>query len=157
MRGVVALAALLVVLVGCGGGDPGSGLGEAATPPPTQEPSTLALSDVVWTTAVDPATGAPQDEVRQFPNDAPVIITAVPVEDAPAGATLTATWTIDGMEVPEATMTVTTESRLASGWASFRFTRQEDRLFPLGVLLVTVSDGEGTTVSGSVEIVLPTR
>lgn len=113
------------------------------------------MSDVVWTTAVDPVTREPLDNVERYPNDAPVIIAAVEVKDVPAGMVLTATWTIDGVEVPEAAMTAVPEAGLAAGWATFQFTRQEGHLFPLGVLSVTVAAEDGGTVSGSVGIVLP--
>lgn len=124
-------------------------------PPPTPTPLPVALSGVTWTTGIDPDTQEPQDNIERYPNDAPVIIAAVEVKNLPAGAVLTATWTIDGVDVPEATMRAGTGTALASGWATFRFTREDGHLFPLGILSVTVTTEDGSTVSGSVEITVP--
>lgn len=110
---------------------------------------------VTWTTAVDPETGAPENEVAAFPIDAPAIIAAVEVGELQAGTVLTATWRIDGVEVPQATMQVTAQQDLQEGWATFQFTRAPDRLFPLGKLEVQVTAGDGSEVTGSVDVVLP--
>lgn len=149
---IVAILALLV-LVACGSGDEAEPTPHAVTP--TAPPQPMTLGDVVWTTEVDPTTQEPADEVRRYPNNAPAIIAAVPIGSVPAGAEITATWAIDGTEVPQATTRVVAEAAVEEGWVSFRFTRNPDRLFPLGVLSVTVSGPMGETTAGEVEITLP--
>src|SRR5699024_3096954 len=120
-----------------------------------EAPDSISFSDVVWTTEVDPETREPQDEVSSYPNNAPAIIAAVNVEQLPGGTELVASWTIDGVEVPDARMTVATEATVVDAWVTFQFTRDGATLFPLGVLEVTITGGEGSEVTDEVEIVLP--
>jgi len=153
---VLMLVLGLGILAGCGGeaadvAEPTS----TPPPPPTATPLPVGLSAVVWTTSIDPATHEPQDTVTIFPNDAEAIIAAVEVKNVAAGTSLTATWTIDGEPVPDAAMTAETDSTLASGWATFQFTRKEGELFPLGDLAVTVTASDGTSVTGDIDIVVP--
>lgn len=160
---LLAIAACALVLVGCGGGTPDN----TSTPPapattateraarPTPPPAAAELLAVTWTTDVDPATGAPRDDVDAFPSDAAAIIAAVECGGLAAGTELTATWSIDGTEVPEATMRVTVDRTISNGWATFRFTRDPERRFPLGELQVRVTASDGTEVTGTVDIVLP--
>lgn len=156
------VAACLVFLAGCGDDSTGPDDGTPA-PPVTamqtaeagQEAEPLQLSDVVWTTGVDPETGEPVDDVSTFPIDAPAIIAAVNVEDLPAGVELTATWTIDGADVPDATMRVTSDAAVIEAWVTFRFDRADDQRFPIGDLVVTITASDGQAVSGEVEITLP--
>jgi len=151
------MVAVVMLITGCGGGSAEPTREEAPASPPVATATSIpiGMTGITWTTAVDPSTREPLDSVQQFPNDAPVIIAAVGIEDVPAGAVLTATWTIDGVAVPAATMTVTSGSTLATGWATFQLTREAGHLFPLGELSVTVSAEDGASVSGSVEIVVP--
>ena len=160
--GLLTVAFALLVLVGCGAGGGGDDSMPAATDAadsapaiPTPTPVVITLSDVVWTTAVDPQTREPRDEVTSFATTAPVIIAAVKVGSLPASAQLTARWSIDGVEVPEATMQAATERALKEGWATFQFTRDEGQHFPLGVLEVRITASAGAEVTGSVRIVLP--
>jgi hypothetical protein len=159
---LMAIVFCALALVGCGSGGGDGAARPAATeaahnipPEPTPTPIVVTLSGVVWTTAVDPVTNAPQDNVTSYATTAPVIIAAVQVGSMPAGAELTATWWIDRAEVPEATMRVATDSLVREGWAKFQFTREEERRFPLGVLEVRITATGGREVTGSVEIVLP--
>jgi hypothetical protein len=146
----------LILLAGCGGGGGG---GDAAPTPEAAEPTApaapIVLGEVVWATEVDPDSQEPLDIEERYPNNAPAIIAAVPVRSVPAGAVITATWTIDGTEVPEVTSSVTADAPVNEGWVSFRFTRDPDRLFPLGILGVTVTAADGASTTSEVEIVLP--
>ena len=159
--GLWAMASCVLVLTACGGSgdeDRTSGLISAvteATATPDLPPAPAELLGITWTTAVDPETQAPEGEVTSFPTDAPAIIAAVDVGELQAGTVLTATWSIDGVEVPQATMQVTAEQDLQEGWATFQFTRAADRLFPLGELEVRITAGDGSAVTGTVDIVLP--
>ncbi|HEV2073953.1 MAG TPA: hypothetical protein VGR29_09955 [Thermomicrobiales bacterium] len=152
------MAASVLVLAACGGSDDdGAGqertiaaIDAVATPPAAAE-----LLGVTWTTAVDPETRVPKNEVTSFPNDAPAIIAAVEVGEVQAGTELTATWSIDGVEVPKASMRVTAQQDLQEGWATFQFTRDPARLFPLGELEVRVTAPGDDAVTATVDIVLP--
>lgn len=156
---VVAAAVVLVLLVACGDDssepDEGTPVPATQTAEARQEPEPLQLSGIVWTTGLDPETGEPLDDVTSYPTNAPAIIAAVNVEQLPAGAELTATWTIDGTEVPDAAMSATSERAVTDAWVTFRFDRADDRLFPLGDLVVTITASDGEAVSGEVEITLP--
>lgn len=151
------MAASVLVLAACGGSDDGAGqertiaaIDAVATPPAAAE-----LLGVTWTTAVDPETRVPKNEVTSFPNDAPAIIAAVEIGEVQAGTVLTATWSIDGVEVPQATMQVTAQQDLQEGWATFQFIRDPARLFPLGELEVRVTAPGDNAVTATVDIVVP--
>lgn len=149
-----------LLLVGCGGGESGDANDtQAPTVMPTStmppESQSIELSDVIWTTSVDSESGEPDDAVETFPADAPAIIAAVEVRRLPAGSVITATWQIDGDDVPEAEMSVTADQDLERGWVSFQFVRDEDQYFPLGQLEVNVAASNGMAVTGEVTIGLP--
>lgn len=146
----------LLALVGCVAGDEPATTGPVDVAPsePTRT-SLTTLSDVVWTTSIDPQTREPQDSVNSYAITAPVIIAAVEVGTMPAGEELTATWMIDGQDVPQAKMRVTSETEISDGWATFQFTREEGRRFPLGVLEVQITAAGGGEVNGAVDILLP--
>lgn len=151
---MIVMIAALVILAGCGGDS-----GEMPTAPDVAEatppPQPISLGEVVWATEIDHRTQEPGDSVTSYPNNAPAIIAAVPVESVPEGAEITATWMIDGTEVPQATTSVVAQGPVDEGWVTFRFTRDTNRLFPLGVLAVTVTGPDGETTSGEVEITFP--
>lgn|GEM_PF-2151947 len=169
--GIKRRISLIAVVVGCvlalagcggGGGDDNAGstpapTADATRPPqrPAETPVPIGMSEVVWATEVDPETREPEGEVTSFPNDTPVIVAAVQLSSVPAGTVLTATWSIDGLEVPAMTTQATTEASLETGWATFQLSRDEGRLFPLGELQVRIVAPDGTEVTGAVDIVLP--
>ena len=152
------MVASVLALTACGGSDD-SGKDkdqtDAALDAVATSPATAELLGITWTTSVDPETRAPEDEVTSYPNDAPAIIAAVEIGDVQAGTVLTATWSIDGVEVPQATMQITAQQDLQEGWATFQFTRDPARLFPLGELEVQVTAPGDDAVTASVDIVLP--
>ena len=155
------IVAGVLLLTACDGSTQGNGVPDAAvtateqTVAPASRLTAAELLGVIWTTAVDPETRAPVNEVSSFPTNAPTIIAAVEIGEAQAGTVLTATWSIDGVDVPQATMQVTAGKDLKEGWATFQFNRAPDRLFPLGELQVRVSAGDDSVVTGTVDIVLP--
>ena len=114
-------------------------------PEPTPEPTVAAFTvdDVVWTSGVDEASGEPLDEVDVYTTVSPAIVAVVPAANVPAGTEFTATWTIDGIEVPEATMSVTVDEDMRVAWVAFELARDEGRYFPLGELEVTVTTSTG--------------
>jgi hypothetical protein len=157
------LLGCLTLAAGCGGsdrgGDSGTGDNEEAARTPTTVPRPteipFAISDVVWTTGIDEDSGEPIDEVDAFTTVSPRLVAVIEVENVPAGTGFTATWTIDGIEVPEATMEATVDADLSTAWIAFEFIRDEGRYFPLGELEVTITSTTGEEVTGSVDIQLP--
>ncbi len=142
---------VLVVASACG-----SDAGPVETPTPTPGlPDRMQVERLVWTSAVDEATGEPIDEVAAYTTTSPAIVAVVEASNVPAGTTFTASWTIDGQQVPEAEMRTTVDDDMTTAYVAFQFLRQEDRLFPLGELDVTVTTSTGETISGAVEIELP--
>lgn len=149
------MSGILLVIAACGGG---GGEEEPVPAAPTATPvpdPTLELVDITWASELDRSTGEPVDEIDAFTTVSPAIIAVVQATDVPAGTELTAGWTIDGLEVPDATMRVTVEQDMAVAWVAFEFIREEGRYFPLGELAVTVTTSTGESIDGAVRIELP--
>lgn len=150
---LVVMAGLLVACGGDGGADsptPTPGATFAPTAAPTAE--TITLGPIVWTTAVDPATGAPDDDLEVLPHDAPAIIAAIETGPLPAGAELTGEWTMNGVAVPGGPVTVRADQAREAGWVRFELTLTEGKTWPPGVLELTVTAPGGEQVSGSIQI-----
>ncbi len=148
---VLAMIGMLVVASACG-----SDAGPEVAPTPTPGlPDAMQIERLVWTSAVDETTGEPVDEVAAYTTTSPAIVAVVEASNVPAGTTFTASWTIDGQQVPEAEMRTTIDDDMTTAYVAFQFLRQEDRFFPLGELEVMVTTNTGDTVSGAVEIELP--
>jgi hypothetical protein len=149
---------LAVLLVGC------SGESEAETTPtpaltPTSPPQTpvptadqISLGAIIWTTSIDEDTGAPAEDLEVFAHDAPAIIAAIETGPLPAGTTLTAQWTMNGVAVPGDPTTVVAETDRGEGWVTFERVRNEGMTWPPGELEITVTASDGASVSGSVLI-----
>lgn len=121
--------------------------------PAAQEP--MAITGLTWTSAVSDSTGEPVDSVEAFTTISPAVVAVVEASNVPAGTEFTATWRIDGIDVPEATMNVTVEDDMAVAYVAFEFIRAEGRYFPLGELEVVVTASTGDTVDATVDIQLP--
>jgi hypothetical protein len=151
-----ALLGLVLLVGGCSGG---SG-GETPTPTPqptvavtpTAAPEPISLGPIVWTTAVDDATGEPEDDLQIIPHDAPAIIAAIETGPLPAGTELTGEWTMNGVAVPGGPVTVRADEAREAGWVTFAFKRNEGATWPPGVLELTVTAADGESVTGSVQI-----
>jgi hypothetical protein len=151
-----AVIALTVLVVGCSGE---SASESTPAPEPTERPVTpvptpvpVSLGRIIWTTSVEEDTGAPEEGLEVFAYDAPAIIAAIETSPLPAGTTLTAQWTMNGVAVPGGPTAVATDTDRAEGWVSFELIRNEGMTWPPGVLEITVTVEDGATVSDSVPI-----
>lgn len=150
--GLCAMLALL--LVGCSVGGGSSSSSPDATPPPTIQPTlrpAVQLGSVTWTTTLA-QDGEPIEDLDAFPRDTAVIHAAVPVEAAQAGESLTATWTLDGVDIDGISSTMTIDQASERGWVSFSLTWEGEALWPVGVLQVTIAAESGATTQGAVQI-----
>jgi hypothetical protein len=149
------MSGLLLVMTGCGG--IGADVEPTPdTPTPTAEPQALLeLVDITWTSAVDRVTGEPAGEEEAFTTVSPAIVVVVQATNVPSGTEFIAEWTIDGLDVPDATMRVMVEQDMSTAWVSFEFIRDEGRYFPLGELAVTVTTSSGESIDSVVSIELP--
>lgn len=150
-----ALLGVLLVATSCGGGDATPDVqddgdtGQAAFAEP------MEIVGLTWTSGVSEETGEPVDSVESFTTISPAVIAVVEVTNVPAGTDFTASWTIDGIEVPEATMNVTVEEDMSVAYVAFEFIREEGRYFPLGELEAVVTASSGESIDATVDIQLP--
>lgn len=153
-----AFLAMFLILVACGSDESPSGSDAQPTADATRaamENATMEIAGTTWTSGVDDTTGEPVDDVENYTTISPAIILVVEVTNVSSGTDFTATWAIDGLEVPEAEMRVTVEEDMAVAWIAFEFTREEGRYFPLGELQADVTASSGETVTATVDIQLP--
>ncbi len=151
----VLLAGLVAPLAACGG-EPASPTPVAtpavesgpAVPDPSATPAggfgndRVALGPVVWSVALDPATGGPAAPVTAIPDDAPRFWAIVPLERATPGTLLRADWTYNDTAMP-ALSAETTVPDDGGGWATFDLALPAGERWPIGEYAVTVSvDGE---------------
>ncbi len=148
------LLMLALVVTGCGG--------DVATPEPTAVPTVvptatqdqISLAQVVWATAVDPATGAPVDQLAALPNTTPQVVAAVDAGTLPAGVTFKASWTIDGDPLSGIdTQPVVVDAPRERAWVTWTLTWQSDRPWPLGTLGITIEANGEVRTSGEIPIV----
>jgi hypothetical protein len=154
-RWVVVTLVACAILTGCGSG----GGGDAPAPtaaPPTASVSIAGVGEIVWTSAVDPSTNAPAEPLVALPNDAPLVIAALPVETLPAGTVLQARWTIDGDPLPELDPgPVTVEEGLAGAWVTWTLRWEADQPWPIGRLGIVVDIDGGDGQRAEIPIVRP--
>jgi hypothetical protein len=116
-----------------------------ATPPSVP----LEIGELVWTSDVDPATGAPIDTLTSLPSATDRIVAALQVPSLPAGVTLQARWEIDGNHLvkldPEP---VASTEPLEDAWVSWSLSWGADEPWPIGTLGIRVLiDGEEVTTA----------
>lgn len=109
----------------------------------------LEVGRLVWTSDVDPTTGAPVDTLTSLPNTADRIVAALQVPSLPAGATLQARWEIDGNHLagldPEP---VVSTEQFEDAWVSWSLSWGANEPWPVGTLGISVSiDGEEVTTA----------
>lgn len=156
---VAALA--LVGLAGCGGGDGGQEPGDetkaaavahgtipVGTPglSGTDDGSSFAspvVGDVVWASAIDPATNAPRERVDRFSADVARLYAVVDVAGLPIGAVVRGAWTYNGVAMGELDAEVAITAPTAQPtWIEFHLERTDDR-WPEGTYEIAIGvDGE---------------
>ncbi len=151
----VMVAALVAPLAACGG--------EPATPTPVATPAVesgpilpdpsatpvggfgndrVALGPIVWSLALDPATGGPAAPVTAIPDDAPRFWAIVPLERTTPGTLLRADWTYNDTAMPALAAEATVPDD-GGGWATFDLALPAGERWPIGDYAVTVSvDGQ---------------
>jgi hypothetical protein len=138
----LCLLVLLSSLVACGGGDdpPSATSTPSPTQPPTQTPLPPAeFGQIVWATAIDESTKAPQDQVTSYPHNAGAIYAVVPVVRIDANTQVTAEWDYDGVAMPELTTTVNAPDLPNGGWIEFHILRSTNLFWPAGAYRVRIA------------------
>lgn len=113
---------------------PSTGAGVAASPVATR----LQVGSIVWATAVDPATKAPTEPVDAFPDTAPILYAAVPVQQLTPGVVLTAQWSYNDTPLTALTSAVVAERAAAETWVAFHLERVGDVAWPAGDYQIVV-------------------
>ncbi len=157
---------IVFVLSGCGGSshppEP-TAPSATATPPvenaggeiPTEipPPTEVVAGELVWATAVEAGTNRPAAEVAEFDVTVPILFAVVPVSAAPAGSTLSATWTYNATPIQGMDVTVQLpEVRTEPVWVEFHLDRQVGEEWPDGEYRVTVRSGDRVVAEGSVVV-----
>lgn len=142
------LVSLLIALAGCGGEaqltlphtatPPPKRLAPAATPQATPAPSP-SLGLVVWTTAVDPTTGAPADSVTAYAPDDPQLIAAIPATALPAGTILDTAWFYNDTSLDAFNTSLIVPDRVSERWVDLRLSRSADARWPAGTYEIVLS------------------
>lgn len=146
---ILAVFSVGLALGACQGDE---GPGSTPAPSAVREMPPVLFRSVVWTTAVDPATGQPADRIEVFPRDTKRIIAAVEVMNLPAGGALTATWTMNGRPVEGLDSTIRVDRAQPSGWAEFHLDWAGPTMWPVGTLTILITSSTGETVESSVRI-----
>ncbi len=168
-RAVAVLCLLVPVLVACGDDSDSpeptavatadARVPTAETPQPTEIPVPVHViaADPVWTTAVEPGTNRPLDEIEgEFDATAPVIYAAVSIEAAPAGSLLVARWTYNNTPIQGMDATVQLpEVRFEPIWLEFHLERQSGDEWPDGEYRITLSEGDRVVSAGAIDVVVP--
>ncbi len=112
----------------------------------------VELGEVVWTTAVDPAAGAPATPVAVVAPDAPAIYAVLPVIRMEPGTTVTASWTYNDTPLDTLTSTISVSEAREGGWLEFHLDRTGPDPWPDGTYGITVSADGQEVQSGQVRI-----
>jgi hypothetical protein len=122
----------------------------AATPgsPAMESP----IGDVVWATAIDPATNAPIEPVSSYRPDAPRIIAAVRTRALSAGSVVEAIWEYNDTSLDAFTTRLTPTESGAEQWISFHITRDPEVPWPVGRYEVAVSLNGAMVRQAAVEV-----
>jgi hypothetical protein len=97
------------------------------------------VGQIVWTTATDPATNAPLEQVSSYRPDAPRIIASVQTGALTAGSVVEATWEYNDSSLDAFTTRLTLTDSAAEHWLSFHIARDPEVPWPVGTYEVTIS------------------
>jgi hypothetical protein len=166
---IVAVVAALG-LTGCGGGDgdreprdetEATAVDQGTFPVETlvvpavaagSTPASPANGEIVWASAVDPATNAPTERVERFSVDAPRLYAVVDVTGLPTGAVVSGAWTYNDVPLEELNVEVTiTGSTAETTWIEFHLERTADR-WPAGTYEIAIWVDGDVLRSSSVEV-----
>ncbi|MGN6485231.1 MAG: hypothetical protein ACTHMX_12615 [Thermomicrobiales bacterium] len=155
-RVILIGALVLAALAGCGG----SGSTDAPTPtatvpvPTATTPATpvpqIGLGEVVFAADIDAATGGPAVPATTLGRATPTIHAFVQASALPAGTTIRADWSINGVAVPTLMQEITVGSERPAGWIEVHLTLSDGQPWPSGTLGVTITVDGSANVSGSV-------
>jgi hypothetical protein len=110
------------------------------------------FSQIVWATAIDPATSAPGEPVTSYPPDAPRIIAVLEAFALSAGSLVEATWEYNSTSLDAFSTRLVADSSTAERWISFSIERSPDVPWPVGTYEVTVSLNGTTVQQASIEV-----
>lgn len=155
----VGLTATLL-LAGCGGDAPTA---SPATPPPASPAAggaapispperPLFSGSVVWSIAVDPATGGPATPVQAVSADVPRLVAAIRVREGRSPGRVTAAWTYNTTPMPafDAALDVPAGDGLA--WAAFTLAMPDGETWPAGAYEIALSLDGGPPATGRIEV-----
>ena len=157
-RAVLVGAVTLAVLAGCGGSGKDSTPTSTAMAPvpsatvPATPSAPITLGEVQFAAEIDPATGGPAAPATSFGRATPVIRAFVQVSSLPAGATIRADWSINGVAVPTLMQEITLNAGRPAGWLEFHLTRTSGQPWPSGTLGVTITIDGAAPASGTVTL-----
>ncbi|MGC4105498.1 MAG: hypothetical protein QM753_03970 [Thermomicrobiales bacterium] len=158
-RLVLVGAFVVATLAGCGGsGGDDTPTPTASVPPvptatlaPTQPPQ-IALGEVVFAADIDAATGGPAAPATSLGRSTPTIRAFVQTSALPAGTTIRADWSINGVAVPTLMQEFTLTADRPAGWIEVHLTLTDGEPWPSGALQVTITVDGATNASGSVQL-----
>ncbi len=81
------------------------------------------IGDVVWTSAVDPATQAPAESLDTIPSNAAEMYAALPLTSVAAGTVIGAAWSYNGVPLDALSSSVTASVAATNTWVAFRLGR----------------------------------
>ena len=161
---VVVAGLVILLLTACGSGANQTPASTATVPPVTTTPMATPAAEstpatpvmhegVIWTTTIDPLTGAPGDSFTEIPQSAKTVYAFVQTNGLPAGTTLTAAWTIDGTPIPGISQSIKIDSAQGAGWIEFHLAWTAGGTWPRGALGISIAINGKPASSGSVQIV----
>ena len=110
------------------------------------------VGEVIWVTAIDPATSAPIEPVSSYRPDAPRIIAAVRTRALSAGSNIEATWEYNDTSLDAFTTRLTPPASGAEQWISFQIARDPEVPWPVGRYEVAIALDGAIVRQAAVEV-----
>lgn len=165
-RSLVLFGGVLLVLVGCGGGDNASSslrgtqtaqallnvdatqTALSVTPTPASPPE---IGPVSWAMSIDDATGEPTEKVESFDSASRTIYAVIPVMNVVPGTVFTATWTYNDTLLDSLATSVTVQPNESARWVEFHLTRSDDS-WPDGQYAIAIRVDSGIVQQSSIAV-----